>query len=624
MTDHAPHGVAARLQTLVSWNRAGVPGWHYALAVVAIFLVGAGWAASDERRIGPLGLIAGLSPLLLVATTLIVTLGAYRLVVTHHPQVLDGVLLGLYTVVLHGSAAVVESQPRFPVAWLHAGFVDQVAQRGQLLPEYDARFSWPGFFTTAAAVTDAAGIDPIVVVRWAPVVVELVLVALVMEVAKALGATWRQALVAGWIFVAADWVGQSYFAPQAYGMWLVLASLLVMLRTAERREGAAMVERWVVPLPEVVSSAQTRWWGMLITLTLAVAVIASHQLSPLLLALLLLVLVLVGRLRPEMVVWLVLIMTAAWIVVAARPFWIGHLEDMFGDLGDVSGVLQTAVSDRVADSSTTRELVLYSRFGLTGLVCAVAVVGVWRRWRVNRKLDVVVALAVAPAVLLMAQSYGGEIMLRVVLYMLPFLVLPAAWAFVPCERLGRGAAALAVLLAVLAPWHMVAHFGNEQFEGVTAADVAAVAQADQAPPGTRILVLSGVVPWRFERYQDWGAVATSAGDTLPDGGLRPFLDLDPAGMREALRCNGGECDKTSSAPVYLLITDNQIYDLMATQGMPDDYGIRLIQVLDAQPWLERVYANDEAVLYQTVPGAFEDAEASDPQRPTPISEVPGP
>ncbi len=74
-------------------------------------------------------------------------------------------LLGAYIVVLHGSPAFLESEPRFPVAWLHLGFVDYIATTGDLLPKVDARFNWPGFFTTAALVINAAGLNSLEVLR---------------------------------------------------------------------------------------------------------------------------------------------------------------------------------------------------------------------------------------------------------------------------------------------------------------------------------------------------------------------------------------------------------------------------------------------------------------------------
>ena len=65
------------------------------------------------------------------------------------PRLSTGLLL-LHVLVLilmlHGVAALVEPEPRFTTAWLHAGITDYIMRHGQVDPTLDARYNWPAFF----------------------------------------------------------------------------------------------------------------------------------------------------------------------------------------------------------------------------------------------------------------------------------------------------------------------------------------------------------------------------------------------------------------------------------------------------------------------------------------------
>jgi hypothetical protein len=85
------------------------------------------------------------------------------------------------------------------------------------------------------------------------------------------------------------------------------------------------------------------------------------------------------------------------------------------------------VTARVSGAST-HLLVVEIRILLTGALFFLGGVGFLRRYADSRVLE---ALVAAPFLLVAAQSYGGEGLLRVVLYALPFASLLAASAILP-------------------------------------------------------------------------------------------------------------------------------------------------------------------------------------------------
>ena len=85
----------------------------------------------------------------------------------------------------------------------------------------DSRFSWAGFFSQWAFISDAAGgADLDRVLRWAPPVCSDLGDRGVAIARRLLGGT-RAPWVAAWLFLALNWIEQDYFSPQATAMVLV-------------------------------------------------------------------------------------------------------------------------------------------------------------------------------------------------------------------------------------------------------------------------------------------------------------------------------------------------------------------------------------------------------------------
>jgi len=153
----------------------------------------------------------------------------------------------------------------------------------------------------------------------------------------------------------------------------------------------------------------------------------SHQLTPYALIVGLLGLLMTRRLgRPELVL-LLIVFAAGWLSLGASNYWVGHLNDIFGSIGQFSNKLQDNVTNRVVGGQT-HVFIVELRILLTGGFLFLAGIGFFRRAADSRALEVLIG---APFLLLGVQDYGGEGLLRVVLFGLPFTSLLAASAFLP-------------------------------------------------------------------------------------------------------------------------------------------------------------------------------------------------
>jgi hypothetical protein len=147
------------------------------------------------------------------------------------------------------------------------------------------------------------------------------------------------------------------------------------------------------------------------------------------------------------------------------------------------------VTSRVSGGST-HLLVVEIRILLTGVVYFLAGIGFLRRYTDSRLLE---ALAGAPFILVAAQSYGGEGLLRVVLFGLPFVGLLAASAIFPRQSgsirslvptiaigryalIGRRILRLAVIAVVLsfALATTIVRGGNDAYVSFSNGELAAV------------------------------------------------------------------------------------------------------------------------------------------------------
>ena len=166
-------------------------------------------------------------------------------------------------------------------------------------------------------------------------------------------------------------------------------------------------------------------------------------------------------------------------------------------------------------------------------------------------------LAVVPAVLIFASSYGGEIIFRAYLFALPFGAFLAASLWFPVDRASPGIRhghARVVLLVFDAL--LVADFGIDNRlvfndEEVAAADY----MAEHARPGALIVEGTRDYPRQYRRYEQFDYL-TWIGET-PDPREAP---ADPAGtlaswLRDSETYNGGYVILTgrSGAPSQLSV-----------------------------------------------------------------------
>jgi len=513
-----------RIVDVLVWSTPAV-----ALGVGVVSLV-----MSTPDRIGRFGLVEALRPELYVS---LAVLTASFMTALFLRRSASDVLLAAHVVVLvvllHGAPTILEPLPRFTAAWLHVGFADYIARTGHTLPELDARMSWPGFFALAAMVTRAAGLrNALPLLGWSPVVLNLLYGVAVYLIAENTTSNRRATWLAVWLFFPANWVGQDYFAPQAVTYLFYLTIVVVLLlwfrpfrlqrerwlrnlgRRRRLRQAAAPLLRGVrLPLrplqhePRQFQLLPGQRVGLMIALTaIFVASTVSHQLTPPTMIASVAVLVVVDRCSVRQLPLLMAVIVVGYLSYLTVAYWSGHLSDLLGSLGRVGSTVSSSTTKRV-QGDAAHQLVSRARLLLTFFIWCIAGAGAWRRMRRSTGDLALLALAVAPFFVILLQSYGGEVLLRVYLFVLPAAAVLLAGLLLPAgepRRRGLTAAAAGLLTVVLIGAFYVTRYGNESFEQVRPADVNAVDWLYRwAPQGSTLVAITSNVPWRFDKVEQY-------------------------------------------------------------------------------------------------------------------------
>lgn len=581
-----------------------IPPWKLitlaALAAAALALGIWSLLSVDPARIGGTGLVEAVPPTYFMAIFLSLAGFVATLNLRRHTPVLLATQVVVLVVILHAADPIVHGLPRLTASYRHLGVADYIASSGQLDTNLDAYFNWPGFLAFLGMLSDATGVrDLLGIATWAPLGMNLLLLAPLLALARRLTSQTRHAWAGVWFFYLSSWVGQDYLAPQAYA-FLLLVTLIACLLSAFSGwawpTGSNRITRFLArrvtrldptiphqgmssPPPVDAVILLVICAGLLVTMT------ASHQLTPFAAIPILTVFLLSGRLRMPSLPILSTVLAFGWLVFVAKDFFDGHLTQLFGSLGDVEGHTLGAVTQRVGGSDD-HVLVVYTRLAEVALVWLLAALGAFMAHR-RRSAWLTAALgALAPLTLIPGQPYGGELLLRLYLFSLPFAACLAVLTLLP-DRPGkpgwRRASALLVMGAVLASATVVTRYGNDSMEKFTPDEISLVNQLyGTAPEGSVLIEAVHNTPWKFRKYADYQYRALV--DAAPKPGAAP-LSCDPANRI------------AQQSGAYLIVTTSQkrAADLLETTP-PGDLD-HFIATCGSSPGWTKLFENAGGVVF---------------------------
>jgi hypothetical protein len=579
---------------------AGVAGRISRPALVLIVAMGS-WLSSlsgvNLRSMRTVGLLS-VMPVTFFVSLALLTAGFMGVVGRHSSPrpLLAGYLVALATV-MHGTPAILYGTVRYSWSWKHIGVVDYIQRHAALDP--DAQFlgiyhSWPGLFALTATVSDVTGLDSHTIAIWTPLLLTLLTLLALWLIFQALVDDQRIVWLALWLFAVANWVGQEYFSPQGFTYVLYLTLLAVALpfgRHARGRRARTVLLAGVGPTP---TRGHERFAVVVFLILVMTTIVASHQLTPLMVVV---TLAAAALLRTSRTMWLAIVgaaMTIAWIAGPAWSYVRREAPGLFDTVGSPSQTSSASFLDTQGISAGQAAVVIGDRF-LVQAMLVLAFVGIVSRLLRRRPVGLLCALLCAPAVLLVT-DYGGEVLFRVYLFAIPWLGLCAAFAVTAVfdgQPTWFAQAARTVAAGVLLVGFLFAYLGKEASNYFTPAEVEVTTWLyEHAPPNSLLVEGSRNYPGSSRNYENFRYVAI--GREPADSQAR--IQADP----EAAMYRWMSDDRFSGS--YLAITRSQKMAEASVPSMPPGLLDEIENALRASPRFEVLRQNSDAVVFALADG----------------------
>jgi hypothetical protein len=534
--------------------------------------------------------------------------------------VLAGHALALI-VFLHGTMPLLFPEPFYPWVYKHVGVVEYIDLHGRLDASVDIYQNWPAFFALSAWFGRVAGLRPLEFVAWAQVFFNACNLVLLRYVFGSLSRDRRLVWTAVFVFFSANWVAQDYYSPQAFAFTLSLGLCGVILHWLLIAPDRAWMARWLNrvaafiarlgrrrrsgagPEDEPAGSQRVgRRTARNIAIALFAVIVTTHQLTPYMLIVGLGVLTFLGVVRPRLLV--VLFTAVALGYLLPRLDFIQRYYGLLGSAGEpLQNVRTAAVGPHGLGGEPGRVLSAHAARLLSFTIWGLGLVGVVRRLRAGYKNLGVAALAVAPAVIVLGETYGGEAIYRVYLFSLPWFALLTAFALRPGGddwSSVRAMARLLLPLTVLLGLFLPAYFGMAATNEVRPGEVAASRYFyDHAPPRSVLMIASPQFPVRLSGNYDQFRLTIGEGDPSLLT-VKPSLRHKMLGDRHVPGIAQAMGDYAGGQPVYLAVSKNgkvtsQILDLLP-RGSLDELERALSRSRRFRIW----YRNTDTTIFQLV------------------------
>ena len=513
-----------------------------------------------------------------------------------------GYLLSLVAF-LHATTPLLYSQLSNAWAWKHVAMVDVLLRAGTLPTAndhgLDVYTEWPGFFALNGLLVRATGIhSALSYAPWAPVAADALLLGPLVMLYRSFSRSRRLTWAAAWVFYCCFWVTQDYFAPQTFTFVLYIAVLAVLVRCLPRyrpppppgpADGGAHPLLTTGRRRDAALPGGVRLTLLLLLLPVA-AIVCSHPLTPLMLICTLAVLAVPRRNRRIVLPLLLgtIALTLAWDLTVARPFLSANVAQMVHGLTQPGENAGSGLLD-LSLASPGQQLVAWTDRTLSAGVWLLAVLALIRRPALRH--TAMPLLALVPPVLLIANSYDGEMLFRAYMFGLPSTAFGMTTLLLgPGTRARLRIVVVPVVLLALFAGFALSYYGKEYALYFTRAETQAARWLfDHAPPGALIVGVTEDFPGGYTDYDRYDRLWIN----MQGEGARKGFATDPTATLDSLV-------GIRLRSVYVILNKAQGGRIHATGWLPA--GLPQIEAdLARNSAFQIVYQNEDAVVYRFTP-----------------------
>ena len=365
----------------------------------------------------------------------------------------------------------------------------------------------------------------------------------------------------------------------------------------------------------------------------------THELSPYIVAVQLLVLAVARPLRPR---WLPLAMLA--IAVGYLLPHLAFVNSHYGLLSSLGSFFGNVAPPSASASSTvsipaSQLLIQHCADLLSVIMWLLALVGAWRRRHSGRIVLALLVLTYSPVLVLLGQAYGNEGILRVYLFSLPWAAALAAAAVEPgplsrkmMPRLRAATGSLdfswirpglrwvraPVTLLIVIALFFVAFYGDDAFDTFPQSEVTAIRSFLQnARPGPVYVVDDNVPGSDTARYYLFPSI-----NIFGSRNGAPLVKKATPDVA-ALIAENSKTYTHGKGPAYVLIAPSMVpYNAAYAQAPPDSFRILQTSLAHSREW-KLIVNQDGTLIYELPPSAGSSPRPATPRaRATPQARHP--
>jgi len=345
---------------------------------------------------------------------------------------------------------LLEGTPRYGATFWNYGSVDYLFRIGHTNPAEVWYHSWPGFSFQLASLLNITGIsNPEPVMALYPFVVEVIYVLIILALFSVDNnspgpVAWMAAL----IFVLGNWTYSNYFSPQSSAYILSLCFILVLVWLNRKQAGN---------LPEKI-----------LLIVLFSSIVLTHLLTSLIVLITLAVLIIFYFIRYRKFRWIdMLLLTATlfmgWTIYGASNQLKMNLPLVIQEILRLDLLLEQFMG-RIVETSVQHQTINTIRVAYTGVIALVGILGFvlnikHRGWQITERI--LFGLAVAVILISPLLFYGGEMIVRAYIFLLPFLIFYIAYLINNYVKRPLAAVCVVVTLIAAIPCSLITLYGSE-------------------------------------------------------------------------------------------------------------------------------------------------------------------
>ena len=405
-----------------------------------------------DIRFGRFGLIHDLPLLYFVSLFFSLSSGFITMGIKHEKRILQFLNLIFLLTALWLVPTLFEGTPRFASAYKAIGFVEYIYREGKLNSSNWELFyhNWPGFSIFASVLWMFTGPDVIYpIVLYYPFVLHLIMLPVLYLIFKhtPIGCNAPNGwYLAGVVYFIANFVNQDYFSPQSFAYYLLSIIILLLL---ERK-------KWLKNCNRAVGYK-------IILMLLFVTIVISHILSSLVVLTMFGVFCAFEKTTFKTMLLFSIIVMLAWTIYGAGVYFDTHTSMIIKDIFMLEKAWNANIGNRIK-GSPEHIVVNKIRFFYASSFAFIGFIGVISSVKKLEKetlLDLV-KVSVVSICVTGAFVYGGESFMRT--YLLMLIPMSIFWMGYLCEK--KLLPLLLSLCIMALPFHLIAHYGNEEVDYV--------------------------------------------------------------------------------------------------------------------------------------------------------------